>query len=252
MRLLKAMMDTKTYTRGNPSRLCILCGNVFDEFLPLNHVWDRTFWRTGEGLRLREYYFITKPNRECPYCGSHERHRSQQLYLSRNLKSPADVLDIAPDRFNKEALKTEGIKVTTLDINRRKRTDLRRSVCDINEPGKFDVVICCHVLEHVRDDRKALSSIYESLKPGGWALIQIPVWSCGATREAASTSPEERELLFGHPDHVRRYGLDFEQRMALAGFRTERILMADWAGGKYDCEYLGLDPCELLFIGHRQ
>lgn len=39
----------------------------------------------------------------------------------------------------------------------------------------FDVIICHHVLEHIPDDRKAISELYRVLKSGGWASIQVPM-----------------------------------------------------------------------------
>ena len=39
----------------------------------------------------------------------------------------------------------------------------------------FDSVICIHVLEHIRDDNKAIQEIYRLLKPGGWAVISVPI-----------------------------------------------------------------------------
>ena len=41
--------------------------------------------------------------------------------------------------------------------------------------ASFDIVYCSHVLEHIPDDRKAMSEIFRVLKPGGWALIQVPL-----------------------------------------------------------------------------
>ncbi len=40
----------------------------------------------------------------------------------------------------------------------------------------FDLVICCHVLEHTRDPRRAARNIESVLKPGGLAYIATP-WS---------------------------------------------------------------------------
>ena len=43
------------------------------------------------------------------------------------------------------------------------------------EAGSFDLLICSHVLEHIPDDRAALSEIYRVLRPGGLALIMVPI-----------------------------------------------------------------------------
>lgn len=41
-------------------------------------------------------------------------------------------------------------------------------------PGSFDIVVCSEVLEHVRDDRKALLEIRRVLRPGGNLIVSVP------------------------------------------------------------------------------
>jgi SAM-dependent methyltransferase len=43
-------------------------------------------------------------------------------------------------------------------------------------PEAFDLVICCHVLEHTRQPRRAARNIERALRPGGLAYIATP-WS---------------------------------------------------------------------------
>ena len=42
------------------------------------------------------------------------------------------------------------------------------------EDDSFDATLCNHVMEHVADDIKAMKEILRVLKPGGWAIIQVP------------------------------------------------------------------------------
>jgi SAM-dependent methyltransferase len=84
--------------------------------------------------------------------------------------------------------------------------------------GTFDVILCSHVLEHVPDDRKALSELFRVLRPGGWAILQVPIVAAATFEDPSVTDPEEREKLFGQHDHVRNYGLDYRDRLADAGF----------------------------------
>jgi SAM-dependent methyltransferase len=53
----------------------------------------------------------------------------------------------------------------------------------------FDLVVCSHVLEHVPDDQPVLVDLVRLLKPGGLALLVVPIH-------------EER---IDDPNHVRRY-----------------------------------------------
>lgn len=40
--------------------------------------------------------------------------------------------------------------------------------------GSFDTILFIHVLEHIKEDKKALEKSYELLKPGGKILIEVP------------------------------------------------------------------------------
>jgi SAM-dependent methyltransferase len=86
------------------------------------------------------------------------------------------------------------------------------------EDNTFDAIYCSHVLEHVPDDRTAMRELYRVLKPGGWAILQVPMSADPTYEDPAITSPEERERLFGQNDHVRRYGPDYSDRLSAAGF----------------------------------
>jgi ubiquinone/menaquinone biosynthesis C-methylase UbiE len=91
------------------------------------------------------------------------------------------------------------------------------------EDNSFDVIICCHVLEHVPDDRKAMSELYRVLKPGGWAILQVPIsLSLEKTYEDPTVAtPKERERAFGQCDHFRIYGRDYIDRLESAGFSVD-------------------------------
>ena len=52
--------------------------------------------------------------------------------------------------------------------------DIKKDLTDIQFPDcSFDAIICNHVLEHIIDDRKAMSELYLVLKAGGWAILQV-------------------------------------------------------------------------------
>jgi SAM-dependent methyltransferase len=88
------------------------------------------------------------------------------------------------------------------------------------EENSFDVILCSHVLEEVRDDHKAMSELFRVLKPGGWAIIQslVDLGRSETLEDPNITSPEERERVFGHPGVVRIYGRDYKDRLERAGF----------------------------------
>jgi len=40
--------------------------------------------------------------------------------------------------------------------------------------GEFDAIVCFNVLEHVRDDHRALCALHARLRPGGALLLLVP------------------------------------------------------------------------------
>ena len=143
-------------------------------------------------------------------------------FFSANLK----VLHIAPEQcFYSRFRKLKNLDYITADME----SPIAGVKLDIQEmpfkDNEFDVVICNHVLEHVEDDKKAMSEILRVLKKGGYALLHVPVdYSMKETYENQEiTSPKEREKHFRQKDHHRLYGLDFPERLKKAGFRiTDR------------------------------
>jgi SAM-dependent methyltransferase len=86
----------------------------------------------------------------------------------------------------------------------------------------FDAVLCMHVLEHIPDDKSAMAELFRVLRPGGWAVLQVPLDLSGPTREDLTvTDPKERLRLYGQEDHVRLYGDDYPERLSAVGFRVD-------------------------------
>lgn len=135
------------------------------------------------------------------------------------------MLHIAPehcfiDRF--ESLKN--LDYTTGDIE----SPLAKVKMDVHQipfdDESFDVVFCNHVLEHVDDDRKAMSEIFRVMKPGGWGVLLVPFFyplPKETIEDPSIKDPKMREELFGQDDHVRKYGLDYKERLVKAGFKVE-------------------------------
>jgi len=98
------------------------------------------------------------------------------------------------------------------------------SVTDIRFPDNyFDYVICNHVLEHVPDDRSAMREIRRVLKPGGMAVLMVPLDMFNSEIvEEPNLSRDERRRRFGSPDHVRMYGVEgYRKRLREAGLAAE-------------------------------
>jgi len=89
--------------------------------------------------------------------------------------------------------------------------------------ASVDVVLAVHVLEHVPDDRKALAELRRIIRPGGWAVLLVPLVAAVTFEDEKIVSAEDRERVYGHPDHWRSYGPDFGDRMLAAGFAVTAI-----------------------------
>lgn len=163
-----------------------------------------------------------RPHARCVNCGSLERHRVLWLWLRERIPPHARVLHVAPERGLSDRLQAMQIDYLSVDIDSpfaMKRYD----ITDIPESdASFDVVICNHVLEHIADDRRAMTELRRVLKPGGLAVLQHPIHDRPDTFEDPNVvAPEERLRVFGQEDHVRIYGWDMLDRLHAAGF--ERV-----------------------------
>ena len=171
------------------------------------------------------------------------------LWIGRNVQwlSTASALHFAPERGMADLLRKSARHYVSADLAPG-RADRVINIEHIDAADdSFDCVVCSHVLEHV-DDRRGLAEIHRVLKPGGVALIMLPViegWAQTYETEAART-PEERKRHFGQSDHLRLYGADVRERIRAAGFNLDELT----AEGEDVLRY-GLQRGEKLFIGRK-
>jgi len=169
----------------------------------------------------------------CPKCLSLERHRLIWLFLERETSfftSEVKFLHVAPEIcFIKPFSQLKKLDYITADLN----SPWAKVKMDIHEipfeDNTFDAIMCNHVLEHVRNDRQAMQELYRVLKPGGWAILQIPFFyplPDQTIEDDRITSPKEREKVFGQRDHVRLYGKDYRDRLSSAGFQVKSMVYA--------------------------
>lgn len=216
-----------------------------NRFCPVCENWTRLFLSHGPPTKQRKDIV-------CPICLSHERHRLAWnfLNLSTDLAdgSPKKLLHFAPEtEVTRKFIKIPGIEYFSADLSSPHAKE-KMDITDIQWPDdSFDVIYCCHLLEHVPDDRKAISEIFRVLKPGGWVLIQVPISKEKNTIEDPSiTDPAERERLFWWYDHVRLYGLDIEDRLSEAGFQV-KVIFGNHIIKPEDYERMRINPNDPLF-----
>ena len=164
------------------------------------------------------------------------------------------MLHIAPEPcFLKRFESIHKENYVTADLE----SPLAKVKMDIHEipfpENTFDVILCNHVLEHVNDDIKAMKEINRVLKPGGYALMQIPFFSPvpETTFEDNSISdPREREKIFGQDDHVRKYGRDYPKRIERSGLIAEESTFGKTLNQEQALRF-GIQPNEVIYIGRK-
>lgn len=169
----------------------------------------------------------------CPGCDSLERHRLLSICLEylegkQILRQSGRMLHVAPEACLTMSWKRKYRDYVTVDLFAR-NVKVRADITALCFPDAcFDAIVCNHVLEHVPNDTKALAELYRSLKPGGWASIQVPILGEITQEDESITDPAERLRKFGQSDHVRQYGADFKQRLENAGFIVLEILKPEF------------------------
>jgi hypothetical protein len=184
----------------------------------------------------------------CPRCRSHPRHRAIALLLERGELPGNRLLHFAPEPlFDPVFARHPEIRRTTADLYAP--ADLALDITKMDLPGaSFDLILCSHVLEHVPDDRAAMSELRRVLARGGLALVLTPYRpEVGTYEDPEVTTPLGRMVAFGQQDHVRIYGADLAERLRAAGFEVEDRTPAEL----FDPSVVRtseLDPDEHLFL----
>ena len=227
---------------------CIFCKGHFRRLLPTGLKNDIALSLIGGGYR----YSL------CPRCHSSDRERLVYWYIANKTnilhsQKIIKLLHIAPEKNLQKVLRASTkIKYINGDLNPLV-ADRKIDIIDINfGDNYFDFIICNHVLEHIKNDRKAMSQLFRVLKPEGFAILQVPIAkNAKETFEDFSiTSPEEREKYFGQKDHVRIYGRDYKGRLESVGFKVELYDIKKDLSIKAIKKY-GLNEEEILYIGKK-
>jgi hypothetical protein len=152
---------------------CNFCGQMFPHLGPEH----------SEGL-------------ECPSCGSIARERVVYEAILRQFDGSSSAAPIVGNSSLKAYTVLEFSPrsyLIRLPLYRRTfkeylasdfdesahRTDVK---IDLTDPetfktllGKFDIIICSHVLEHIPDYRQAISGLSSLLSPAGKIFLQVPI-----------------------------------------------------------------------------
>ena len=188
----------------------------------------------------------------CPVCGTSDRNRLYALYLKDKFKKDNgrinlyQFLDIAPDISLSVWIKGfPFIQYRSVDLN-MEDVDDKADITDLSiyETDRFNIILCSHVLEHIEDDRKAMAEIFRVLKPGGFAIVMVPVLlSLQEDLENPEwTTEADRWKYYGQDDHVRMYSkVGFVRKLEQTGFIVRQL----------GIDYFGIETYEKHGIHHR-
>lgn len=203
---------------------CIICGNKVQFFLPY-----RQGSRSIPPL-LRELRTVgSDPDHfECPVCRCHDRERHAFMYLSALRLVEAwrnqNILHFAPEAHLRELIKNQKpLRYICADICPADASVVKMSIEAIShEDETFDFIIANHVLEHVENYPAALREIHRCLKPGGYALLQVPYAENlhKTLEDPGFETPLARLHAYGQEDHLRLFGRDVVEQFCISGLAS--------------------------------
>ncbi len=181
-----------------------------------------------QGYKFRTFVGITniRKNAVCPRCLSLERHR-EFLIIFNQVEKLIDkpgikLLDIAPTKaFSDYCKKRNDIEYLSVDLSSQFAMYHMNLENLTFKNNSFDMIICYHVLDYLKDDSKGMSEIYRVLNPRGITITQE-----GVDLLLNKTIEWERPLK-ENSFRKRQYGLDFFKKWEKAGFRVSAIKSKD-------------------------
>ena len=176
----------------------------------------RAFLSTGRGEKHRS-------DALCPRCRSVERHRLAHLLLRDRLPVGGRTLHVAPEPSVADWLRSISDRYLSVDLNGSRAMEAMDLTALSLPDASVTLVYASHVLEHIPDDRAAITEIRRVLAPDGIAVIQVPIGGGQTVEDLTVTNPDERLRRFGQRDHVRLYGLDLVGRLEDGGLYVETL-----------------------------
>ena len=166
-------------------------------------------------------------NAICPGCRSHIRHRFIAAYLRDRtdlLTGGRKLLHFAPEPALGRMLRACTNYVAT-DIDPSLFDDgcVRADITALPwSSSYFDAIVCSQVLNVIKDDDIALAELLRVLRPGGHAIITVPIYGAH-TAENPLLTEADRVREYGVAEHCRMYGLDIMDKMRRAGFDVSLV-----------------------------
>ena len=193
-------------------KTCTCCGNR-GMYLPLPQYYRDMAKKYGSVRPFKDETCNTEEYL-CPKCHCSDRDRLIVTFFKKagleQAKEGDRVLQIAPAPIIDQWIKIycPQLQYDTTDLYMEGVT-FKSDIQDMQEVADetYDLIICSHVLEHVKDDRKALAEMKRILKPAGKLVFLVPIdLNMAGIDEEWGLSEAENWRRFAQGDHCRRYG----------------------------------------------
>lgn len=192
----------------------------------------------------------------CPVCGAQDKARLYAMYLNSKVRkmyngTKLKLVHFAPEGGLGELLRNNHyIKYRSADLYRTDVDD-KADLTNLSNYSQesFDIFICSHILEHIPDDKLAISELYRVLKKNGIGIVMVPILlSLNNTFEDKSIIDEKDRLIhFGQEDHVRIYEKnDFILRLENVGFNVKLLGVSFFGEDLF--KKIGLNFSSVLYI----
>lgn len=195
---------------------------------------------------LKKFMPTSNDDLLCPNCGSLQRNRRLwHLLETEFLKPGQNILDFSPSRcLYRKLKKSSTIHYQSTDLSGDFIADHAFDITHLENPdNSYDLILCYHILEHIPDDRKAMSELFRVMKPGAQALVQTPFKDGEIYEDFSVVAEKDRLAHFGQEDHVRIYSVaGLKERLEIAGFVVEV------RKNFHDDNNFGLNPDEKLLV----
>jgi predicted SAM-dependent methyltransferase/ribosomal protein L37AE/L43A len=222
--------------RGN-TYACPVCGTHLNSFKPVWKSWWRAIAEHNYIYPVSAIETFNAQAYSCPACDASDRERLFVLHLDRIWTSldPSRryrLVEFAPSvALRRRLRRLPSVDYRSADLYRRSVDDRIDITAMSYGDASIDMMLCSHVLEHVPDDRQAMREMFRVLKPGGFAIVMVPliVGLDETLEDPAVNTRDLRWTHYGDGDHVRQYGKrDFFDRLRAAGFMVERLGISEF------------------------
>ena len=236
---------------------CPVCKENISHFDRLPYFYDDEMDKYGFVFSPFQFETLNRKKYLCSNCLTSDRNRLYTIFLNKKfeeiskLGKKITLLDIAPDvGLSSRVLKQDFIDYRSADMY-MDNVDDKVDITDMNiyDDEKFDVIICSHVLEHVEDDRKAISELFRVMKKGGFGIMMVPIM---LTLENDLENPEYNTIdlrwkYYGQDDHIRMYSKNgFINKLTSNGFKVNQLDINYFGEKEFDLH--GINPRSVLYI----